>query len=130
MSDILNISIEEARAGIVNAQLLNSKANVSTLSVIKHLGYVQIDTLSVAERAHNHVLFTRNTKYENGELNALLTSNQIFEYWSHAASYLPMDDFRFSLFRKNEYKKGKKHWFEKDDKYMKHVLNRIKREGI
>lgn len=129
LSTTLNISVEEARASIVNAQLLDSKDVNNTLSVIKHLGYVQIDTLSVAERAHNHVLFTRNHKYDNKELNELLTNKQIFEYWSHAASYLPMDDFRFSLFRKKEYKNGKKHWFEKDDKVIKHVISRIKKEG-
>ncbi|MDH5366072.1 MAG: winged helix DNA-binding domain-containing protein [Cyclobacteriaceae bacterium] len=129
MNTTINISIEEARARIVNAQLLGLSGIQNTLSVIKHLGYVQIDTLSVAERAHNHVLFTRNNEYDNEELNKLLSKKQIFEYWSHAASYLPMDDYRFSLYRKSEYKKGKNHWFEKDDKVIKSVINRIKKEG-
>jgi len=125
----LTISIEEARMRIVNAQLLNSENGGSTISLIKQLGYVQIDTISIAERAHNHILFTRNHNFSKEEFNQLLLSKQIFEYWSHAASYLPMDDYKYSLYRKNEYKKGKKHWFEKDDKTVKHVLNRIKKEG-
>ena len=53
----------------------------------------------------------------------------IFEYWSHAASYLPMKDFRYSLFRKYQFSKGNDHWYERDKKMMRFVLNRITREG-
>ncbi len=53
----------------------------------------------------------------------------MFEYWSHAAACLPMEEFRFSLPRKEEHRKGRAHWFAKDKKLMKYVLDRIRAEG-
>ncbi len=70
-----------------------------TLNAIEHLGYVQIDTISMIERAHHHVLWTRVPDYQITHLNQLVAERQIFEYWFHAASYLPMRDYRFALRR-------------------------------
>jgi len=53
----------------------------------------------------------------------------VFEYWSHAAAYLPMRDYRFSLPRKREFLEGDQHWFKKDRKQMQFVLDRIAAEG-
>jgi len=53
----------------------------------------------------------------------------IFEYWSHAASYLPMSDYRFSLPQKKAYLGGKSHWFGQDKKMKLYVLDKIKAEG-
>ena len=58
-------------------------------------GYVQIDAISVIERAHHHVFWSRNAQYQLSDLNTLLDKRQAFEYWGHAASYLPMSDFRY-----------------------------------
>ncbi|MEY2874445.1 MAG: hypothetical protein RLZZ373_1816, partial [Pseudomonadota bacterium] len=67
------------------------------LRAIEHLGYVQIDTLAVIERAHHHVLWSRVPGYEPAHLNPLLRAGRVFEHWFHAASCLPMRDYRFSL---------------------------------
>lgn len=53
----------------------------------------------------------------------------VFEYWSHAASYLPMKDYRFSLLRKKRFAEGKSHWFKHNKKVMRFVLDRITSEG-
>ncbi|HET6991695.1 MAG TPA: crosslink repair DNA glycosylase YcaQ family protein, partial [Bacteroidia bacterium] len=74
-------------------------------------------------------LWTRTKGYSENHLNELMKEKKIFEYWSHAAAYLPMEDFRFSLFRKNEFHKGRAHWFAKDKKNHKYVLDKIKAEG-
>ncbi|UVM48185.1 winged helix DNA-binding domain-containing protein [Pseudomonas sp. B21-015] len=42
-----------------------------TLRAIEHLGYVQIDTLSVVERAHHHILWSRVPGYSLDYLNQL-----------------------------------------------------------
>lgn len=70
-----------------------------TLAAIEHLAYVQIDTISRVERAHHHVLWSRVPDYQPEHLNALLAERRVFEYWFHAASYLPMRDYRFALRR-------------------------------
>ncbi|MDF2438933.1 MAG: hypothetical protein K0Q95_3309 [Bacteroidota bacterium] len=106
------------------------KAKKGALAAVQHLGYVQIDTLSVVARAHHHILYSRLPDYKETYLSELLEKDkQVFEYWSHAASYLPMSDYRFSLPRKKLFTEGKSHWFEKDTKIMKYVLDRIKAEG-
>jgi uncharacterized protein len=106
------------------------KGKNGALSVIEHLGYVQIDTLAVVARAHHHTLQSRLSDYKEIYLSTLVEKDRsIFEYWSHAASYIPMCDFRFSLPRKKIFAEGKSHWFAQDKKVMKYVLDRIKAEG-
>lgn len=123
----------EARNAAISSQLLTGDRSYVTkpdvLEVIEHLGYVQIDTLSVVERAHHHVLWSRVPTYKPHQLHELVSDRKVFEYWGHAASYLPMKDYRFSLIRKREYARGKSHWFSQDKKIKRQVLNRIRREG-
>jgi len=131
------LSLEQAQTLALESQgllqpihSLNSKGKEATLAIIERLGYVQIDTLSVIARAHHHTLWSRLPDYNEKILNELLEKDKaIFEYWSHAASYLPMCDYRFSLPRKKSYADGKSHWFGQDKKMNKYVLERIKAEG-
>lgn len=102
----------------------------ATLSAIEHLGYIQIDTISVIQRAHHHTLWNRNPRYKSSHLDALLARKQVFEYWSHAAAHLPFRDYRFSLPRKQAFKTGaQSHWHERDEKMIQFVLQRIAAEG-
>lgn len=97
---------------------------------IEHIGYVQIDTISVVERAHHHVLYARVPDFETGMLNQMLQGGDIFEYWSHAAAFLPMADFRFSLPYKHAIKSGQTHWYRtRDQKLMDELLTRIRSDG-
>ena len=101
-----------------------------TLSAIEHLGYVQIDTISVVERAHHHILWSRVSNYRPQELHELQAKDRkVFEYWDHAASYLPVSHFRFSLPRMHAIASGKRHWFARKPRVMGYVLDRIKAEG-
>jgi uncharacterized protein YcaQ len=110
------ISISDARKLFLHSQGLYGyefgKKKNGVLSVIEHLGYVQIDTISVVERAHHHTIFSRIKDYQKPYLDELMSEKMIFEYWSHAAAYLPMRDYRFSLPRKKLFADGKQHWFK------------------
>lgn len=124
----------QARSLALSAQGLDrtspfGKGKTGVLETIRRLSYVQLDTLAVVARAHHHTLWTRNGTYREAWLNELMEEKSIFEYWSHAAAYLPMEDFRFSLVRKEEFRKGRSHWFQKDKKIMQYVLDRISAEG-
>lgn len=131
----VSLSIAQARKLVLHSQKLppaaaSGTALSATLAAIQHLSYIQIDTISVIQRAHHHTLWSRNPRYESSHLEQLLEQKQIFEYWSHAAAYLPMRDFRFSLFRKNAMASGEqKHWYERDNKMTRYVLDRITAEG-
>jgi len=102
----------------------------AVLAALEHLGYIQIDTISVVERAHHHTLWNRVEAYRNDNLDQLLERKAVFEYWSHAAAYLPMRDFKYSLPRKlGVRRRDHGYWNFQDKKMLKHVLDRIKAEG-
>ncbi|MGB3948791.1 MAG: crosslink repair DNA glycosylase YcaQ family protein [Bacteroidia bacterium] len=128
-SNILSKEQVQYLALISQELIASSTTKNKTIDVITNLGYIQIDTLAVIARAHHHTLWSRLPNYKEEELNDLMTKKLVFEYWSHAASYLPMSDYRFSLPRKKMYADGKSHWFEQDKKIKKYVLDRIKAEG-
>ena len=99
-------------------------------SAIEHLGHVQIDTISVVERAHHHVLHNRVPGYQPAMLEQLLRQRRIFEYWAHAAAFLPIQDFRYSLPYKHAIRSGQTHWFRNHDrKLMRELLARIRSDG-
>jgi len=59
-----SLSLAEARALVLDCQGLGSRStfgsgSAGTKKAIEHLGYVQIDTLSVVARAHIHTLWNR-----------------------------------------------------------------------
>ncbi|MDD2545773.1 MAG: crosslink repair DNA glycosylase YcaQ family protein [Burkholderiaceae bacterium] len=98
---------------------------------MEHLAYVQIDTLSVVERAHHHVLWNRVPGYCRDFLNQLTCSGQIFEYWFHAAAYLPVRDYRFALPRMLSFRRGESPYFRSvDPRLMAEILARVRGEGV
>ncbi|MCR9259547.1 MAG: winged helix DNA-binding domain-containing protein [Pseudomonadaceae bacterium] len=97
---------------------------------IRHLGYVQIDTISVVERAHHHVFRSRVPDFSTAMTDKLLQRRDIFEYWHHAAAFLPIEDYRFSLPYKQAIANGKIHWFKNPDrKLMSQLKQQITSEG-
>ena len=100
-----------------------------THKAIRHLGYIQIDTISVVERAHHHTLWNRVPYYRHRYLDKLVEQRAIFEYWSHAAAYLPVEDYRFCLPRMKAIASGQRHWYKKNTKLMNEILERIRCEG-
>ncbi len=130
-----SLSIQQARKLVLLSQRLppakqTGSAIAATLSAVEHLGYIQIDTISAIQRAHHHTLWNRNPRYKTSHLSQLIADKQVFEYWSHAAAYLPMRDYRYSLPRKQAIANGdQNHWYERDERLMKSVLKRIAAEG-
>ena len=118
-----------ASQGLLQAQPFG-RGLAGAREAVNHLGYVQLDTISVVERAHHHVLHSRVPKFEPAMTNQLLLNGDVFEYWSHAAALLPIEDFRFSLPYKHALKSGQTHWYKNpDEKLMVELLARIRSEG-
>lgn len=101
----------------------------AVLKIVEDLGYVQIDTLSVIERSHHHTLWTRIPDYQAEYLEQLMLERQLFEYWFHAASYLPIKDFRFALPQMSHFKRGESRYYQADPKVMQYVLDCIRIDG-
>ena len=104
------------------------------LHTIEHLGYVQIDTISVIRRAHHHTLWVRCPDYKPDMLHQLQANERkVFEYWGHAASYLPMIDFRYYLPQMRRFHNPQNKWIQNQYEIAKPmmtlVLDRIRKEG-
>jgi uncharacterized protein YcaQ len=131
----LKLSLRQARRLAVVSQGLAGarpfgRGKRAVLRCLKQLGYVQIDTISVINRSHHHTLWVRCPDYRPEYLTALQERDrEVFEYWSHAAAYLPTSEYRFSLPRKNAIQNGEHHWFEPNHELMAEILRRIQNEG-
>lgn len=113
----LPLSTTQARQIWLHAQRLDQRAPFgegahAVANAIAHLGYVQIDTINVIERSHHHILFSRIPAYRRADLRqAQSVDRSVFEYWTHALSYVPADDFRFFLPAMREHKREGHKWY-------------------
>ncbi|WP_057936615.1 winged helix-turn-helix domain-containing protein [Algoriphagus resistens] len=106
------------------------KGKEAVLAALEHLGYIQIDTLSIVERAHHHTLWIRVPDYQVDYLDQLVEERKIFEYWFHAASYLPIRDFRYALPQMLRFKRGEARYYTNvDPKILSYVKDRIRLDG-
>ncbi|QOZ54726.1 winged helix-turn-helix domain-containing protein [Bradyrhizobium sp. CCBAU 53338] len=88
------------------------KGAQAVTEAVDHLGYVQIDTINVIERCHHHILFSRIPSYRRADLrHAQSVDKSVFEYWTHALSYVPSGDFRFFLPAMREHKREGHRWY-------------------
>jgi hypothetical protein len=94
---------------------------------------VQLDTISVLARSHELIAYARHgavrrTKIERDYWGKGSTT---FEYWSHAACLLPLEDWpAYELTRRARSAKGKRwHALKDHDRSCHEVLARIRGEG-
>lgn len=103
----------------------------ATPAAIGHLGYVQIDTINVVERCHHQILYTRIPEYRREHLRqAQAVDKKVFEYWTHALSYVPTQDYRFFVRDMNRHWRARGAWFGRvTSGDLRKVLSRIRRNG-
>jgi uncharacterized protein len=104
------------------------KADV--LATIRRLGALQIDTISVVARAPYLILWSRLGDYRPEWLDELLSEGALFEYWSHAMCFLPIEDYpyyrRFMLDGKHPHALK---WLEEHAPLADSIRQRIRSEG-
>jgi uncharacterized protein YcaQ len=103
----------------------------ATAAAVEHLGYVQIDTINVIERCHHHILWTRIPAYRRADLRqAQSVDKSIFEYWTHALSYVPAKDFRFFIPDMKLHRREGHKWFATvTPADLRKVLRLIRNDG-
>src|ERR1700682_3966563 len=103
----------------------------ATAAAVEHLGYVQIDTINVIERSHHHILWTRIPTYRRADLRqAQSVDRSVFEYWTHALSYVPAKDLRFFLPAMKRHKREGHKWLSSvKPADLRKVLRLIRRDG-
>ena len=103
----------------------------ATRAAVEHLGYVQIDTINVVERCHHQILYTRIPDYQRDHLRqAQSVDKTVFEYWTHALSYVPTADMRFFVRAMKREWQQRSVWFTSvKPADLRKVLSRIRRNG-
>jgi uncharacterized protein YcaQ len=98
---------------------------------VQQLGYVQIDTINVIERCHHHILYNRIPNYQRTHLHqAQAIDKTVFEYWTHALSYIPAEDFRFFMARMKQSKQSPSTWYgDVGEREYRNVLKLIEKSG-
>lgn len=132
----LRISNKDARRLWLDAQGLSAPptGKPDLLTIIKQLGYVQLDTIQTVSRAHHHILWSRAQHYREPMLETLLSTNRdIFEHFTHDASVLPMEFYPAwqRQFARLEAKVRKWEWNRNmlDAEGRNTILERIRAEG-
>jgi uncharacterized protein YcaQ len=103
----------------------------ATAAAVAHLGYVQIDTINVIERCHHHILWNRIPAYRRADLRqAQSVDKTVFEYWTHALSYVPAADLRFFIPAMKRHQREGHKWFATvSTADVRKVLKLIRRDG-
>jgi hypothetical protein len=105
------------------------------LDLIERMGFVQIDSIRTVERAHHHILFSRNQNYRREQLVRLIDGEaSLFENRTHDAAIIPS---RFYPFWRRRFERDRERLAERwsnrgrdgFEAYLSHVLERIGREG-
>jgi len=128
------LTASQARKIILHAAGLARRAQLgkgreAVYKLIDHLGFIQIDTNYIVERAHHHAIASRIPDYQPEWLNELQADERIFEFLTYASGYMPMDDFRFSLPVKAAFLARRKPMTSAEINLMNKVLDRISRDG-
>ncbi|HEY0128611.1 MAG TPA: crosslink repair DNA glycosylase YcaQ family protein, partial [Rubrobacteraceae bacterium] len=124
----------DARVLLLAAQGLNPRlerpvGKADVLEAVRRMAVLQIDSISVVARSPYLVLWSRLGPYEPRWLDELLAEGKLFEYWSHAACFLPIEDY--SLYRRLmlEGREKTRSWFEAHPQEVKRVLAQVRERG-
>jgi uncharacterized protein YcaQ len=125
--------VETARELLLAAQGLGSVPERATKDdvrgIIRRMGVLQIDSISVVARSPYLVLWSRLGSYEPRWLDELLAEGALFEYWSHAACFIPIEDY--GLYRRLMIEGGEKtrSWMQAHHEEIEHVMERVSENG-
>ncbi|GFH33816.1 winged helix-turn-helix domain-containing protein [Streptomyces pacificus] len=129
---VAELSADEARRIALRAQgfLGAPDRRGGVRGVLRHLGAVQLDTISVLARSHELIPYARlGAVGRKAVESAYWSEGHAFEYWSHAACILPVEEWPHFAFRRRAYR-ARPQWFhDLPDGAYERVLGRLRAEG-
>ncbi|MGW7455326.1 winged helix-turn-helix domain-containing protein [Streptomyces sp. NPDC054787] len=130
----LSLSADEARRIALRAQgfLGAPDRRGGVRGVLRHLGAVQLDTISVLARSHELIPYARLGAVGRDTVEkAYWSDRHAFEYWSHAACILPIEEWPHFAFRRRARRARGHRWHVLQDKERstQAVLDRLKADG-
>ncbi|MEM9096529.1 MAG: crosslink repair DNA glycosylase YcaQ family protein [Pseudomonadota bacterium] len=121
----LKISNDDGRRLLLHVQGLSEPPRRKldrdgVLEIVQALGFVQVDSINTLERAHHHILFSRNQTYRRQDLTRLLEQDRrLFENWTHDAAIIPSAFFPYW-----------RHRFEQERVRLREYWRKWRREGF
>ncbi|MFE3555397.1 winged helix-turn-helix domain-containing protein [Streptomyces sp. NPDC059193] len=130
----LSLSADEARRIALRAQgfLGAPDRRGGVRGVLRHLGAVQLDTISVLARSHELIPYARLGAVGRDTVEkAYWSDRHAFEYWSHAACILPIEEWPHFAFRRRANQERGHRWHILEDKQQstRAVLDRLRADG-
>jgi uncharacterized protein len=130
----LSLTPDEVRLLTLRAQgFVGTAARRGGISgLLRRLGAVQLDTISVLARSHELVAYARlgpipRQRIERAYWHPRTASS--FEYWSHAACLLPVEEWPYYAFRRRAFRARGLRWHQSHPSVCEQVLARIRAEG-
>jgi uncharacterized protein len=125
---------DEARHITLTAQgLVGTEARRGGVAgMLRRLGAVQLDTISVLARSHELVAYARLGAIGRERVERAYwhpSRPAAFEYWSHAACVLPIEEWPYYAFRRRSWALRGQRWHENHPDVCEKVLARIRAEG-
>ncbi|MCC7479694.1 YcaQ family DNA glycosylase [bacterium] len=138
----LDVSLPAARLVLLHQQGLltpprRAARKADVLACIRRMGLLQIDTIHIVARSPYLVLFSRLGNYEPRWLDQTHSEGRLFEFFSHAMCWLPIEDFPLWRWRalrlpdENATLNWKRNfiWLAKNQSLVEHIIQRIRDEG-
>jgi len=98
-------------------------------ALLRRLGAVQLDTISVLARSHELVPYARLGAVGREAVEGAYWSGGAFEYWSHAACVLPVEDWPWFAFRRRAFRARGRRWHDVPQAACDEILRRLRHEG-
>lgn len=130
----MTMSADEARRVTLFAQgLLGPRLRGGAATTLRRLGGVQLDTISVLARSHELVAYARHGAIPRTSIEAAYWGprSATFEYWSHAACVLPLEEWPLYEFRRRAFRVRGRRWHFLEDAAAScaEVIARLRNEG-
>jgi uncharacterized protein len=130
----VSLSADDARLMTLRAQGFvgaeGRRGGVPTM--LRRLGAVQLDTISVLARSHELVAYARLGAVPRDRIERAYWHPgrpAAFEYWSHAACVLPIEEWPYYAFRRRALRARGKRWHQSHQGTCAEVLARLRAEG-
>jgi uncharacterized protein YcaQ len=132
--DHLELTADEARRLALRAQgLLGADGRRGGVAgVLRRLGAVQLDTISVLARSHELVPYARLGAIGREKVERAFwhpSRPAAFEYWAHAACVLPIEDWPYYAARRRRILARGQRWHKVSQRTCDEVLGRLRSEG-
>ena len=129
-----SLSVPEARRVALAAQgLLGVRPSGGPAATVRRLGAVQLDTISVLARSHELVAYARHGPMARDRIEAAYWGprSTTFEYWSHAACLVPLEEWPTYAFKRRARRARGRRWHRLEDeaKSCGEVVARLRADG-